>query len=334
MLTLLPRMTVALTSHRLTSSPHCHRQVHLHLAPTEILSDTDQKLALSVFAFASTHIGMSAVRTKIIGGLGKIADSLSLVGNEDWVLPPLWQAFGDGNDTVFPTEEVAGRQLYRIFYTLVSFATLGSSIGYYLQSHHCIPEMTLSDTNMPSNDGYFWTAVAATTAAIASLANASPLGLMPGFQKVTDDNSVLAVQRDDSLKFQARGLTRITRHPLILPVAPWGISNAVLLGDDDASWILFGGLAIYSIAGCWAQDLRVSRGEGSVGTTFGDFDRLQEFFDSTSFLPFGAVVRGKQSMEDILIEVPFVAFLLGLPIAYVVEIALIQWLSSTSCNSG
>ncbi len=47
----------------------------------------DRALALWVFAFASFHIGMSAIRTAIISSMGEAADALDLVGNEGWTLP-------------------------------------------------------------------------------------------------------------------------------------------------------------------------------------------------------------------------------------------------------
>jgi uncharacterized membrane protein len=91
---------------------------------------------------------------------------------------------------------------------------------------------------------------------------------------------------------------------------------------------LFGGLALYAVLGCAAQDLRVSRQEGSVGTTFGDFDQLQVFFQDTSFVPFGSVLQGKQSIRDIVAEVPWAAFVLGIVLGSAIENALLQWLLS------
>jgi hypothetical protein len=97
------------------------------------------------------------------------------------------------------------------------------------------------------------TAVAANTASLSSLANASPLGLVPGFETAATaqgDNEKTTTRgksglpqlnRNDSLKFQVRGLTRITRHPLILPVVPWGMANAILMGGRLQDWIFFGG---------------------------------------------------------------------------------------------
>ena len=336
------------------SSSYQNINANLQLAPT-LSSTTDptqlQLLAAFTFAFASSHIGMSAVRRRVIDALGNICTNLHWVGNEDWKLPAIWaDSFGDGQTAIFPTAETAGRQLYRIFYTCISFYTLGSALQYYLASKH-IPTISgptldisldILSLDVVTNHPYcYGTAVVALAAAFASLFNASPLGLMPGFQTTATANTNsdemlndqqanrIALERDDSLKFQVRGLTKITRHPLILPVVPWGIANAILLGGDQADWILLGGLALYAILGCAAQDLRVSRQEGSVGTTFGDFDQLQVFFDNTSFLPFAAVLKGKQSIQEVVVEIPWAAVAVGLFFGMAAESVLLRWLVVT-----
>ena len=80
---------------------------------------------------------------------------------------------------------------------------------------------------------------------------------------------VLGLRRDDRLKLSPAGLTRITRHPLILPVVPWGFANAFLTGSHECDLALFAGLAVYAVAGCKAQDLRVEA-SAQVGTVFDD----------------------------------------------------------------
>mmetsp|Transcript_26064 Transcript_26064/g.56228 ORF Transcript_26064/g.56228 Transcript_26064/m.56228 type:complete len:238 (+) Transcript_26064:3-716(+) len=211
-------------------------------------------------------------------------------------------------------------------------------------------------------DACLYSAALSFGAAIASLFNASPLGLMPSFEKDAssssqeennkpinvaaarnddDDDtitSIAGIRRDDTIKFTTRGLTRITRHPLILPVVPWGFATAYLAGGRPCDWILFGGLSCYAVVGCFAQDLRVSREEGSVGTVFQtessrisqqqmlDLDegeeereRLRLFFDETSFIPFKAVIDGRQSLEDVVKEFPWIQLLVGTLAGVVIE---------------
>jgi uncharacterized membrane protein len=166
-------------------------------------------------------------------------------------------------------------------------------------------------------------------ASIASLVNPSPLGLMPGFEwnTTTTNTNANILTRKDSNKLNVRGLTRITRHPLILPVVPWGIATSYLAGGRLCDYIFFTGLSLYAIVGCAAQDMRVYKKEGSVGTVFflpkqddddeKDIDdnveqeQLLNFLEQTSFVPFGAVLKGRQRMQDILQEVPWVIFIIG-----------------------
>jgi uncharacterized membrane protein len=294
------------------------------------ISQHDAELALWVAAFASSHIGMSAVRSDIIQKLGNLASPL--VDQEGWELPSWWPGDAVGKSQVFPTNEIAGRQLYRIGYTILSFWTLGSALLAYLHAAGAVGQEPILQAQVVTNNDeytfYLCTAALSFGASIASLFNASPLGLMPGFEGATGPE--LSVQRNDALKFTVRGLTRITRHPLILPVVPWGIATSYLAGGRLCDYILFSGLAAYAVAGCAAQDLRVSKKEGSVGTVFQPSDeegeQLAEFFDETSCIPFAAVLDGRQSIASIFREVPWFAFFVGTGMGFYLEEIILRLL--------
>lgn len=333
------------------SRPHRVSQKHgLKMLPpivpqSSIIDASNQALALWVITFASSHIGMSAIRTTIISSLGEAVSSLNLVGNEEWTLPKWWPGDNTGGNKIFPDNLTAGRQIYRVLYTCISFLTLGGGFGAYLHSS----SMSRMEDSIQSAAGVaqpsllynacLFSAALSFGAAIASLFNASPLGLMPSFEQgtlsqddeetVTGNTSIAGIRRDDTLKFTTRGLTRITRHPLILPVVPWGFATAYLAGGRGCDYILFGGLSIYAMAGCFAQDLRVLREEGSVGTVFStessnpnlvdkiegedeeERTQLRLFFEETSYLPFKAVIDGRQNLTDIVQEVPWLGFIAG-----------------------
>jgi len=313
-----------------------------------LLDSSDQILAAWTFAFASSHIGMSATRSSIIRSLGETINSLNLVGNEGWELPVWWPGDNTGGNKIFPDNLTAGRQIYRGLYTAVSFLTLGSAFGAYLHSSSVALDISGEQSTLLHN-ACLVSAALSFGAAIASLVNASPLGLMPSFEATTDDvdnsGSLAGIRRDDALKFTTKGLTRITRHPLILPVVPWGIATSVLAGGRPCDAILFGGLSIYAMAGCYAQDLRVIREEGSVGTVFQtesrdtregvseeeqERTRLRSFFEQTSFIPFKAVFDGRQSLDDIVREAPWLQFLLGTIAGIYVEEKILQLLAEWS----
>lgn len=286
---------------------------------------------------------MSAVRSSIISTLGDVASNLNLVGNESWTLPAWWPGDNTGKDRVFPDGLTAGRQFYRGMYTAVSFVTLGMACGSYFQSAGSDVIGVAINVDGGDSSAILYNACIATAslgigAAIVSLFNASPLGLMPSFEgtspdKVSQKAIAEFVRRDDTIKFTTRGLTRITRHPLILPVVPWGFATAYLAGGRPCDYLLFGGLSIYAMAGCFAQDLRVQREEGSVGTVFQtergkdgqvkesneERRRLKSFFDETSFVPFKAVLDGRQSLEDIAKEAPWIQFAVGTAVGVFLE---------------
>jgi len=233
---------------------------------------------------------------------------------------------------LFPDVDSAGRQLYRAFYTMVSFVTLGASLSSYLAVQET-NVISLSETEF-----LICSVIAALSGAfsLSSLVNASPLSLVPSFQylDVNDDVAdpgvtIAGIKRNDALKFEPRGLTRITRHPLILPVVPWGVATSYLAGGRTSDFLIFGGLSLYAILGCFCQDLRVVREEGTVGTVFEPSlitisTKLNDFYTQTSFVPFGALSDGRQSWVSLWKEFPYIPFIAGIPFATLIEKAGLQ----------
>lgn len=269
---------------------------------------------------------MSAVRRDIIHTCGQTADSLGLVGNSNWKLPDVWPG-DEAGQTIFPDAETAGRQIYRIGYTGVSFTTLGSAAFAYLDSIH---QTGLALVDEPTNSIFFWISVFSSAISIGSLFNPSPLSLVPVYEAGTEDGQGQLLRRNDNQKLVATGMTRITRHPLILPVVPWGLATAASLGGQPRDYLLFGGLALYALAGCAAQDLRISNEEGSVGTVFSPDQSLQVFFRETSFLPFGALLDGRQTLRETVEEIPWLALAVGIPVGFKLQLFLLHWLSARS----
>ena len=280
---------------------------------------TSLDLGILVGGFSVSHIGLSAVREPLIERCGAAAGALGLVGR-GWQLPEIWLADTGGLE-IWPDEGIAGRQLYRLGYTAVASALLFPALAAY-------PAARLADGSGPVTLSTlaWWASFAAAAAAqgvsIASLFNPSPLSLVPAFD--TDDDSPLGVRRDDTRKLAAAGLTRITRHPLILPVVPWGVANALLTGGHACDLAIFVGLSLYALAGCRAQDVRVAQ-QAQVGTVFED-GALNRFYQDTSFLPFGAVLDGRQSLDAALREVPAAAVAAGLVLGGAVEWTTLQWI--------
>lgn len=247
-------------------------------------------------AFSASHVGLSNVREPIIDALGRCVERLGLVGSGLALPKALFATTRSDEPTWWPSRDVAGRQLYRALYTLIAFWTLGESVSAYAR-YQTLGSGAPHDliTHSAPGAAAFCLAVVAQSISLASLANPSPLSLVPGVAAAPD-----GFARDDTVKLRAYGLTRLTRHPLILPVLPWGLGNAVLAGGDSLDWLLFGGLGAYAVVGCWAQDARAQR-NAQVGTVFAD-GQLADFYESTSFAPFGAVADGRQSVSAAVAE--------------------------------
>lgn len=97
----------------------------------------------------------------------------------------------------------------------------------------------------------------------------------------------------------ARGLTRITRHPLFMGIALWALSH-LLLNGFVTGVLFFGGLLAFSLAGAAHQDARKRATEQ---------ERLGQFLAESSFWPFAAVVAGRNRI--IWRELPWIALAIG-----------------------
>lgn len=86
---------------------------------------------------------------------------------------------------------------------------------------------------------------------------------------------------------KAYGIIRITRHPMNMAFALFGLAH-LLTNRLASDWIFYLGFVLYGILGAMHQDRRKIR-EG--GTAF------RTFVESTSILPFMAIVGGKQSFK-------------------------------------
>lgn len=108
-----------------------------------------------------------------------------------------------------------------------------------------------------------------------SLATPSPTGMMPA-------------------QPEARGVLRITRHPMNLGFACFGLAHALAKGTlGDASF--FGAIFVVGFLGAYHQDRRKTR-EAAAG--------FQEFRAQTSVLPFAAILTGKNRLAPRELSLP------------------------------
>lgn len=83
----------------------------------------------------------------------------------------------------------------------------------------------------------------------------------------------------------AHGVLRITRHPVMWGVILWATVH-ILANGDLASLLFFGGLLLTATLGSWHLDRRMMADQG---------ERWQRFAAVTSYVPFAALLSGRQT---------------------------------------
>jgi uncharacterized membrane protein len=91
----------------------------------------------------------------------------------------------------------------------------------------------------------------------------------------------------------ARGMVRITRHPILWGVALWAATHLIVNGDL-ASLILFGTFLVLAIGGTAAIDAKRRRKFP---------EQWQRFAQATSSVPFAAIARGSNRLAPALAEI-------------------------------
>jgi uncharacterized membrane protein len=98
---------------------------------------------------------------------------------------------------------------------------------------------------------------------------------------------------------EARGVYRITRHPLVLGLAlVWALHLVPNASTADVAF--FGGFVLFSLAGAWHQDARKLHA--------GDA-KFRAFHAATSFLPFGRGVSGLTDLPPLVVAIGVLAAL-------------------------
>jgi uncharacterized membrane protein len=159
-----------------------------------------------------------------------------------------------------------GQWPFRGLYSLVSFGTLGPAAVLWWQHRHLGPVLW----ELP-----YWPerVIAAVLVLFAlflffqSLGNPSPASMAPA-------------------KNEARGVLRITRHPMNMALALWGLAHLLANGTvGDVAF--FGSFVVVGFLGAYHMDARLRRQKGP---------EFSEFCKQTSVLPFGAILRGRNRL--------------------------------------
>ncbi|HUT54261.1 MAG TPA: NnrU family protein [bacterium] len=173
-----------------------------------------------------------------------------------------------------------GDMPFRGLYSLVSLITLGGAIALFAGQKGA--GQVLWNTPEWLHPVVWILVLFAFVLLVSSLATPSPTGMMPA-------------------KVEARGILRVTRHPMNMAFALWGLGHLIAngkLGDV----FFFGSIFVVGFFGAYHQDRRKARERG---------EEFKEFQKKTSILPFAAVITGKTKLELSELSVPLPAIALA-----------------------
>jgi uncharacterized membrane protein len=199
-----------------------------------------------------------------------------------------WWGMFAGTHMVLSSLPVRGKLIARLgekgfigLYSLIAFATFIPLVWVYFFNRHA--------------GGAIWNLAAAPgvrplAAVLAVLAIALIVGAV-----LHPSPALVGIKQ----AWGARGLTRITRHPLFMGFALWALSH-LLLNGYLTDVLFFGGMLAFSLAGAAHQDARKRAIEE---------ERLGQFFAESSFWPFGAIIAGRNRI--IWRELPWIALAIG-----------------------
>jgi uncharacterized membrane protein len=161
-----------------------------------------------------------------------------------------------------------GQAAYLGLYSVIAAGTLGYLVWVYTD----VPRFEY--WWLPNPDLYW---VAKLTMPIACIL------LVGGFMVKNPTNVGMAIDDPDEAREMAKGVTRITRHPLQWAVVIWGIGHIVANGDR-VSVVFFGTFVALGLVGGFLIDRKKS-------VAFGD--AWSAYAQATSNLPFLAMVSGR-----------------------------------------
>jgi uncharacterized membrane protein len=110
--------------------------------------------------------------------------------------------------------------------------------------------------------------------------------LVLGQAIATSNPMATAAEMSGKYLDRARGIQRVTRHPMNLAFALFGTAHC-LVNPSEGDWIFFGGFVVYAAASSLHQDRRTF----ATGP-----EEIRQFQAQTSLLPFGAILAGKQRL--------------------------------------
>lgn len=163
-----------------------------------------------------------------------------------------------------------GEKGFQGLYALIALLTLGTMIAAYIQASHFL---------------YLWPPGPGVRH-LPLLTMPVALLLVVGGMMIPNPSAVGMENQLDQPE-PARGVLRITRHPVMWGVMLWAAVH-ILANGDLASLLFFGGLLLTALLGSLHLDRRMATEQG---------ERWRRFTAVTSYVPFAAVLSGRQTVR-------------------------------------
>jgi len=179
-----------------------------------------------------------------------------------------------------------GERAYLGLYSLVA----AGALTYLIWTYTSVPRF---DYLWMPNPDLYW--VAKITMPIAFVL------LLGGFMVKNPTNVGMDIESPEQAVDMARGVTRITRHPLQWAIVLWALGHIVANGDT-VSITFFGSFLVLSLLGTFLMDKKkaAAMGEG-----------WQAYAGVTSNIPFAAILSGRTRLELKELALPAVVGLLA-----------------------
>ncbi len=167
-----------------------------------------------------------------------------------------------------------GENPFRGVYSLIAFAFLIPLVWFYFTHKHAGPWLWVLPRGVPLLLVMYVGMAVVFVLFIASLVRPSPGSILPG-------------------NATPRGVQRITRHPLFMALALFGLLH-MLPNGSTADIVFFGGFTLFSLVGGWHQDQR-KLAEAPLS--------YRQFYQRTPFLPFtgSATLQGLRELSPVII---------------------------------
>jgi uncharacterized membrane protein len=190
-----------------------------------------------------------------------------------------------------------GEQPYRGIYSLISFGTLIPLIIVFANHKHSGAMLWYLRAMAPVRGLTWLLMVLAFIMLVSGLVTPSPAGMG------TESES----------KLTPRGLLKLSRHPLFVGLALFGIAH-MLMNGWVGDVIFFGTFPLLGIVGAKVQDTRKLREFG---------ESYRKFMSETSLFPGIALISGRQKWTAA--DVPWTGILVGIALA-IVTVVVHPWL--------